>query len=255
MNWIYIVPVIASLVACISPRDAVRDELKNNPDLLFSVIKENPEKFIETVNVAAQEVQRKQYAKQYEKKNKQINEDLANPKRPEIDASRRLVGSASDKILIVEYSDFQCPACKMAHKELKKFKQRYKNKFQFYHKNMPLNFHKMAMPAAKYFEAVAEIDKSKAKKLYDHLYENQSSLTDPGFLEKSIIKIGLPLNKVKSIADSKRVSDKIYQDMQEFEKFGFTGTPVIILNGVALSGAQGVEELERVLNLTVEGGI
>lgn len=38
--------------------------------------------------------------------------------------------------------------------------------------------------------------------------------------------------------------------MAEFEAFGFTGTPVIIVNGVALQGAQPVAEIERVIAAT-----
>ncbi|MCB9025582.1 MAG: hypothetical protein H6625_04630 [Bdellovibrionaceae bacterium] len=37
----------------------------------------------------------------------------------------------------------------------------------------------------------------------------------------------------------------------EFQNFVFTGTPVLLISGVALRGALKVEELERVMNLTL----
>jgi predicted DsbA family dithiol-disulfide isomerase len=46
------------------------------------------------------------------------------------------------------------------------------------------------------------------------------------------------------------VQKRIKEDVEEFNKFGFTGTPVVILNGVALEGAQRAEDLERALALT-----
>lgn len=71
-----------------------------------------------------------------------------------------------------------------------------------------------------------------------------------GFLKNLVKKLGLSQHKIDEKLRSKEVEDAITSDMNEFQKFGFTGTPVIVVNGIALHGAQPVEEIERVLQLT-----
>jgi protein-disulfide isomerase len=61
-----------------------------------------------------------------------------------------LAGGSDAEITIVEYADFQCPACRMAYDQLKPIKDKYKDRIKFFYKNMPLDFHKMAMPSALY---------------------------------------------------------------------------------------------------------
>jgi predicted DsbA family dithiol-disulfide isomerase len=56
--------------------------------------------------------------------------------------------------------------------------------------------------------------------------------------------------RAKKDMASDAVKRIIAWDMDEFQRFGFTGTPVVILNGVALQGAQSADDLERVLEMT-----
>ncbi|MNY81572.1 DSBA-like thioredoxin domain protein [compost metagenome] len=53
-----------------------------------------------------------------------------------------------------------------------------------------------------------------------------------------------------SDVQSEQIQARINDDMEEFQRFGFTGTPVLIVNGIALQGAQSPEEIERVIALT-----
>jgi protein-disulfide isomerase len=246
-NIMLVVPVLA-LLGCVSSETQVREAIRKNPKIVFDVIEEHPEQFIEVVNRAAQAAQQKQYEKQAGDLKRQQEEDLKNPKTPMLDAHRRLLGADSGKIVLVEYADFECPACGMAYEGLKKFKAKHKDQIQFYYKNMPLSFHKMAYPAASYFEAVFLQDKEKAAKFYEYVFENQRSLSEE-FLKKAVKGVGANLAKVDKDLESSKVKAVIAEDMEEFRKFGFTGTPVVLINGVALNGAQSFEELERVWSM------
>lgn len=234
---------------CASNEVQVRQALQKDPKIIFDLIEENPEQFVASVNRAARKAQQKQYEQQLaEQKNEQEN-DLKNPKKPKLEVSRRLLGSDSGKIVIVEFADFQCPACRVAYDALKQFKLKYKNQVQFYYKHMPLDFHKMAMPAALYFEALRLQDKEKAIQFYDTVFQNQKELSDV-FLKKTAQQVGADIKRLEKDMATDAVKNLIEADMAEFQKFGFTGTPVVILNGVALNGAQPLEELERVAQLT-----
>lgn len=236
---------------CALNENQVREAVKKDPRIVFEVIEENPEQFIEVVNRAAQKAQEAQYKKRFEEIQAKQEADFKNPKKPELAAERRLIGEDQGKIVIVEYADFQCPACQMAYKSLNEFKEKYKDQVQFYYKHMPLSFHKMAYPAALYFEALLLQDKNKAAKFYKMAFENQKALSED-FLEKTAKKTGANMSRLKQDLASAQVKERVEKDMKEFEGFGFTGTPVVLINGVALEGAQGMEALERVAQRTLK---
>lgn len=239
-------------MGCATSETQIKDAIKKNPKIVFDAIEENPEQFIEVVNRAARVAQQKQYEKQASEMKLEQEKDLKNPKKPQLSQDRRLIGQDSGKIILVEYADFQCPACKMAYDSLKEFKEKYKDQIQFYYKNMPLDFHQMAYPSALYFEAIRLQDKTKAMKFYDYVFANQKDLSTEGFLKKAAQQAGANIKKLEADIKSDQVKKIIESDMSEFQNFGFTGTPAIIINGVALSGAQSIEELERVAQLTTK---
>lgn len=229
--------------------DEVRRAIEKDPSIVFDAIEKNPEQFMAVVNQAAQKAQRKHYEAQAAKMREEQEKDIQNPKKPQITDDRRLIGKAADPISIVEYADFQCPACGMAYQSLQKFKEKYKGRYQFVFKNMPLDFHKMAYPSATYFEAIRLQDKAKALRFYDLAFQNQRDL-DETFLKRTAKQVGADMGRLEKDVKSAKVRDIIAADMAEFEKFGFTGTPVLIVNGVAMQGAQPLEEIERVIAST-----
>ena len=101
-------------------------------------------------------------------------------------------------------------------------------------------------------KAIRLQDKAKAMKFYDYVFENQKHISDEGFLKKAAAYVGANLKRIDLDIKSNQVKKTIEDDMNEFQSFGFTGTPVLILNGVALNGAQKLEELERVAQLTLK---
>ncbi len=244
---------LLALLGCATNESQLKEALRKNPKIIFDIFEENPEQFIEVVNRAAQKAQQKQYEKQVSEMKEEQEKDIKNPKKPKLTDDRRLAGDSNSKITIVEYADFQCPACRMAYESLNEFKKKYKGQVQFYYKHMPLDFHKMAFPAALYFEGIKVQDTTKAIKFYDLVFENQRQMSDENFLKKTAQAVGADPKRLQQDIKSDKVKQVIEEDMAEFQKFGFTGAPVILINGVALHGAQKIEELERVAKMT--GGL
>lgn len=249
-KWILVFLGFLTLGACAMQETKVADYLKKNPKLVFDVIEENPEQFIEVVNRAAQKARSSQYTKQEAEMKQQQEQQVKNPLKPAMDESTKLYGPSQAPIVIVEYADFQCPACRMAHATLKQVKKKYGDRVQVHFKHMPLDFHRMAMPAAKYFEALKQESPEKAEKFYDLIFEQQDQMTSEEFLKRSLKQIGAPVAKVVNQLESEKVRKTVERDMLEFQNFGFTGTPVIVVNGVALHGAQPLAEIDRVIELT-----
>ena len=241
---------LAGLVSgCVSKDISVREALEKDPKIVFDVIEKNPQQFVEAVNHAVAAAQKKSQEERIAQMKSGEAQDLKTPRRPELSDERRILGTAGAPINIVEYADFQCPACGMAYQSFKAFKNKYPGQVKFTFKNMPLSFHKMAYPSATYFEAIRLQDRAKALRFYELTFENQRDLDD-GFLKKTAKQVGVDMARLQKDIASQKVKDVIAADMAEFEKFGFTGTPVLIVNGVAMEGAQPLQEIERVVQET-----
>lgn len=250
MRNLLIAGLALGLGACSTSDQQIAEALKKNPKIVFDTIEQNPDQFIEVVNRAARKAQESQQVKQVAEMKRRQEEQVKAPLKPALSEERILFGNSKGDITIVEYADFECPYCEVAYKNLQPIKEKYKDRIKFYYKHVPLSFHKMAMPSALRFEAIYKQDKEKARKFYTFLFENQRRMRDEKFLNEAAKKVGADIKKmeadIKSAAAEKQISD----DMAEFEKFGFSGTPAIVINGVALEGAQPTAELEKVIQLT-----
>lgn len=85
-------------------------------------------------------------------------------------------GSENPEILLIEYSDFECPYCASVHPTLDRLVSEHDN-FTWVYRHLPLNFHPQAFPAAIASECVAEFEGNKAFwNFADTLFENQDKL-------------------------------------------------------------------------------
>ena len=106
--------------------------------------------------------------------------------------------------------------------------------------------HPNALPAAKWFEAVAIQSPEKSWLFHDTMFKNQSSLGED-FYKKTVKGLGLDVEKAAKDAQSQAVADKIEADTKEAKEFGFTGTPGFLINGVPLRGAYPPEEFDKII--------
>jgi protein-disulfide isomerase len=230
--------------------------LEDNPEIIFNAIKKNPKKFVEVVNEAvrkAQETAREDEAKEEQTR---LEEEFKNPKKPVIEDGRVIFGSKTAPVTIVEYSDFQCPYCSRGFNTVKEVEKMYGDKVRVVFKHLPLDFHPMAMPAAKYFEAVALQDHAKAAKFHDEVFSNQTQLNQEGekFLKSVVKKVGANLAKVEKDISSEAVTSRIKTDMEEAKKFEFSGTPGFLINGISLRGAYPAPEFKKIIDRQLAGG-
>lgn len=251
MKFLSIISVLVlSLVACTPSKNGLKQLLVENPDIIFEVIEKHPDTFLETVNKAAREAQVKQRENAAKAEQDQFEEEFKNPKKPEINASMAAQGPADAPITIVEYSDFECPYCSRGYRTVQEVKEKYKGKVRFIFKHLPLDFHPMAMPAAQYFEAIAKQSPEKAYKFHDLVFENQEKLKTgkEKFLEDTAKKVGADIAKVKKDMTSDEVTKRIEADMEEAKKFGISGTPGFIINGVSLRGAYPADKFAEIID-------
>lgn len=154
-----------------------------------------------------------------------------------------LLSEAPDgKVTVVEFLDYQCPACHTYYKNLtKKIERDYQGKITFVARNYPLDMHKLAQPAARAAEAAAM--QGKFKEMYHALYDNYESWAGSGEqlstdakkanaqFDKFAQQIGLDMDKFHQDLNSPQVQKKIDADVADGEKAGVSGTPTIFING------------------------
>lgn len=247
-----ILPSLAALAlaACTPSASQLKQAIEKDPSIVFVAIEKDPEKFIEVVNKAAQNAQRNAQAKAQEDETKSRDAEFANPLKPDVEEGRVIFGKADAPITIVEYSDFQCPFCAKGYNTVKQVEAEYKDKVRIIFKHMPLDFHPLAMPAAKYFEALAKQGADKAEKFHDAVFSNQAELNakKENFLKDVAKKVGADMKKLAKDLEDPSVLERISKDMEEAKKFNITGTPGFIINGVSLRGAYPAEEFKVIID-------
>ena len=236
-------------------KDQVKKILEDNPDVLADAIKKNPDKIMMALKEASQSMQKMERDQQAEEESKQLEEEFKSPKVPEITDNRVIFGNKNAPITIVEYSDFECPFCSRGYQVVQQVKDKYGDKVRVIYKHLPLNFHPLAEPAARFYEAIALQDAGKAEKFHDLVFQNQDRLKTEkdGFLKEMAKKVGADVKKAVDTLNSPKVSEIIKKDMAEAEKFGFTGTPGFLVNGVSIRGAYPIEHFQKIIDRHLGG--
>jgi len=150
--------------------------------------------------------------------------------------ANHMTGTLGAKVTLVEFGDYQCPACGAAYPAIKQAVDAYKtnSNFNFVFRNFPLPQHANALIAAEAAEAAGA--QGKYWEMHDALYTNQNEWaesSDPlSFFVKYATAIGLDANKFKSDVSANKYKDVISADQSDDTKLGLDHTPTVFLNGV-----------------------
>lgn len=168
-------------------------------------------------------------------------------------------GPANAKVTIIEYGDFQCPACKKAQEPLKKMLSAFPNDVRLEFHNFPLILnHPLSLKAAEV--AQCAFDQGKFWEMHDLLYENQEiwpKSPDAMSLFKSYAKqIGLDGNRFDACASGDIKRETVMADLEQGEARRINSTPTFFVNGTRVVGIPSVEYFIDVVKdaLTKAGG-
>ncbi|MCL4338634.1 DsbA family protein [Patescibacteria group bacterium] len=186
------------------------------------------------------------------------NTDLSGPKVNSnllVRADSEKISSPSAQATLVEFGDFQCPACGAYHSLVQQVLDQFKGKLNFVFRNFPLtSIHQNAQIAAQ--TAVAAGLQGKFFDMYNLLYENQSEWSDLGnprdTFDKYAQSLHLDINKFNSDIDSKKVQDLIQEDVNDANSLGVDATPTFYLNGVKLNNPSGFDEFSNLVKTAIK---
>jgi protein-disulfide isomerase len=150
-------------------------------------------------------------------------------------------GPASAPVTIVEFTDFQCPACAAMHPVIEEVLKSYGDKVRFVVRDFPLDRHENARKAAE--AANAANAQGKFFEYIALLFKRQNALDVPS-LKKYATEIGLDRAKFDAALDRGVYQAEVKRDIEEAEMYGVGVTPTIFVNGVQLKtlSAEGLRE-------------
>lgn len=140
-------------------------------------------------------------------------------------------GDANAPVTIVEFTDFQCPACAAMHPVLEEVLKSYGSKVRFVVRDFPLNQHENARKAAE--AANAANAQGKFFEYIAVLFKNQKALDVPS-LKKYASELGLDRAKFDAALDRGVYAAEVKKDISDGEMYGVGSTPTIFINGVQL---------------------
>ncbi|MBU2213095.1 MAG: thioredoxin domain-containing protein [Patescibacteria group bacterium] len=146
------------------------------------------------------------------------------------ESSRGPLGNPNGVITIMEFSDLECPACRMAHAgAVIPLMEQYGNVVRLEYKHFPLRtIHRFAMDSAESSECAA--DQGKFWEFIDLAYEHQADLGYDALLEwASQLQLDVPLFEKCWKSHSKR--SIVLADYEEGRALGVNGTPSFFVNG------------------------
>lgn len=153
--------------------------------------------------------------------------------------SQHIYGEGGKQVTLIEYGDFQCPACYDYEPTMQAIREKYKGEINFQFRNFPLaQIHPNALAAHSSAEAAARQDKF--WEYHDLLYEEQKVWSTAASTERSTVfegyaaRLGLDLEQFKSDMTDPEVRAVIDADVKEGKSIGATGTPTFVLNGKKL---------------------
>lgn len=170
--------------------------------------------------------------------------------------SEHVYGNQDADVVLVEYGDYQCPACGQFYPIVEQVKEKYKDDIAFQFRNLPLTqIHPNAFAAARAAEAAAMQDKF--WEMYNLLFQNQQSWSNANnvrpVFDQYAEQLELDVEQFKEDFSSSRVNDIINADLQAFNDTGERmSTPTFFLNGEKITPEASVEGLSKLIDEALE---
>ena len=159
-------------------------------------------------------------------------------------------GPQDAKVTIVEYSDFQCPACGYMQPVINEIAKKYPKDVKVIYKNFPLTrAHKWAYTAALAGECA--FDQGKFWEFHDTIFEQQKSWSTSADARDDFLRhaknIGMDENRLNECIDSGSAKKRVDHDMREGNKRNISSTPTFFINGKRVVGIWRVGELDKLI--------
>lgn len=167
--------------------------------------------------------------------NAPTNQNSASPVDPKllIREDSQKISTDSAKVTIVEFGDYQCPACAQAHPIVKQVLNDYPGKVNFVFRHFPLPQHQNAQVAAEAAEAAGE--QGQYFQMHDLIYQNQKEWSENNNPVEIFVKyakdLKLNVEQFNLAVTTNKYNQKIMADKNDGLALGINSTPTFYING------------------------
>lgn len=172
---------------------------------------------------------------------------------PAVSEKDHIRGNKDAQVVLIEYSDFECPFCQRFHPTMQQVMKDYGNKVAWVYRHYPLPFHSKAQKSAEASECAAELGGNEAFwKMTDAIYQKMPGI-ELSQLPQVAQEIGLNKSKFESCLNSGKHAGKVSEDMNGGTSAGVSGTPGTILISKSgkkefINGAQPYEQVKAIID-------
>lgn len=177
-----------------------------------------------------------------------IHIDLPAPEPPVLPVSADddpSVGPANAPVTIVEFSDFQCPYCKLSVPLIKEILAKYPDKVKVVYRDYPGPNHPHAPQAAEAAHCAG--DQGKFWEYHDSLFDRQAPEKGWNFTEIAQ-EVGLNHDVFATCLITRRYREEVVKDLHDGLTLGVTSTPTFFINGRPLVGSRPFAEFQAVID-------
>jgi len=164
---------------------------------------------------------------------------------PNVGANDPMQGPADAPVVLVEYTDYQCPYCVRAQPTIEAVRERYGDLVVHVFKNLPLPMHAQAKLAAE--AALCAGDQDKFWQMHDWLFANKDNISHDT-LAAQAAALSLDVPTFTSCVKDGTYRAQVDAETAEANSFGIRGTPGFVINGRVLSGAQPLDQFIAVID-------
>lgn len=165
-------------------------------------------------------------------------------------------GNKEAKVVLIEYSDFQCPACAYYSKMVNDIVSEFGNHMAFAYRHFPLEKHENAKKAA--YAAEAAGVQGKFWEMHDILFTYQNTWTKQvnpeDTFQKFAADLGLNMDQFDSDYNSRKIRKNVDLDIESGEKNRLDYTPTLFLNGKQIKNPKNYDEFRTLIREAIEGG-
>jgi protein-disulfide isomerase len=146
-----------------------------------------------------------------------------------VSTADHIQGDQHAPVTLVEYGDYECPACGLAYPIVKAVQNHFRKRLLFAFRNFPLT---QVHPNAESAAETAEFAGAHRRfwEMHDGLYENQASLSLSLYLALAE-SLRLPEKALGEALESGAFRSKVRSDFMGGLKSGVNGTPTFFING------------------------
>jgi protein-disulfide isomerase len=137
-------------------------------------------------------------------------------------------GNPGAPVLIVEFADFQCPACRAARPVVEELLKKHEATTRLVFKHFPLSMHQYGEKAAR--AARAAQAQGKFWEMYAALFDNQDRLS-PAVIDELAKGLGLDMAKFQKDSESEAIADAVSRDRKQGDRLDIQSTPTLFING------------------------